>query len=129
MNEEQLRAELAAVYASRSWRITAPLRAVSSLVSLLLHPRRLVGAILRWAVQIPLARRVGGSVLRAFPGLRRRVLNHVQHAPVHVSAIAQVTTPASQPAAIPDLSGLPVSEAARLRLAGLLRARAKASGV
>ncbi|MBC3920286.1 hypothetical protein H8L32_22670 [Undibacterium sp. CY18W] len=48
MNEDQLRAELKAVYTSSSWRITAPLRLVSQLLKsggwqkLYLDTRRLV---------------------------------------------------------------------------------------
>lgn len=77
MNEEQLRAELAAVYASTSWRMTAPLRLTMTMVysvrAFVRNPRPLVGNVLRRAGQVEALRKTGGGALRSFPTLHERV--------------------------------------------------------
>jgi hypothetical protein len=77
MNEEQLRNELAAVYASKSWRITRPLRLTMTMVyefsAFVRNPRPAVGSVLRRAGQYAAIRKHGGNVLRGFPKLHQRV--------------------------------------------------------
>ena len=81
MNEEQLRAQLQAVYASKSWRITAPLRSLVAfcirLKSLLTHPQRIPGVVLRRARANATLSRYGSLLLRAFPGLRAGILRRM----------------------------------------------------
>ena len=77
MTEEQLRNELRAVYGSTSWRITAPLRAISSLIRgektifHFLKPSLL--AIIKFAANRPLLQGLGRIILARLPTLRARV--------------------------------------------------------
>ena len=79
----QLHAQLAAMYASTSWRLTAPLRALRALV----RPRRWLGAIVRRAYRRPAARRAYHALRRASertlqpraPRLHAAVFHRVKH--------------------------------------------------
>ena len=62
----ELQSELGSVYASRSWRLTAPMRSFGRLV------RSLVGSMLRAAAGVPLLRRAGARILTG--PVRYRVL-------------------------------------------------------
>jgi hypothetical protein len=64
---EGLQRELDTVYASRSWRLTAPLRSFGR------SARRVVGRGLRAAAQAPILRKLGSRILTG--RLRRRVLS------------------------------------------------------
>lgn len=100
MNEEQLRAQLNAVYSSTSWRITAPLRAVSRLVQVRGMSKAEVKvhivSALRFLAKSAFVRRLGKRVLGYFPSLRNKVqsllLQRTLPAPViHITA-EHVTT-------------------------------------
>lgn len=95
MSEERLRAELNAVYASISWKITAPLRLANALLrrvfSGLRQPRqaarRLAVGLVHFALRRPWLARLGKAVFERFPVARQRVLNlALQGAPVIVPA-------------------------------------------
>lgn len=81
MNEEQLRAQLQAVYASKSWKITAPMRELVALFNrlsaLLRHPYRIPGIVLRRASANATLRHYGRLLLRAFPGWRAGILRRM----------------------------------------------------
>ena len=81
MSEKKLQAELAALRASTSWRITAPLRAVGSMRQQVdlgrLSPGRIIRGVLRRILKNPLLRRLGAAVLTPFPSLRERVRQRV----------------------------------------------------
>jgi FkbM family methyltransferase len=64
---EGLQRELETIYASRSWRLTAPLRSMGRLA------RRIVGHGFRAAAQAPVLRKLGSRILTG--RLRRRVLS------------------------------------------------------
>jgi hypothetical protein len=53
----ELQSELGRIYASRSWRLTAPMRSFGRFV------RLLVARVLRAAAEVPLLRRVGARIL------------------------------------------------------------------
>lgn len=77
MNEKQLRSELDAVYRSTSWRVTAPLRWLSSFVRRYflspLSPRRLLAVLISFILRRPkLASFIQGCLIR-FPRLRERI--------------------------------------------------------
>jgi hypothetical protein len=130
MNEEQLRAELAAVYASRSWKITAPLRRIIDIARrswrLLREPRRIPGVILRRAGRYPAMRHLGGKfLLRVSPALHARVLAGMAvPAGVTVSYVmapaAEMQTGAATHVAVPELR---IPAAARDVFAELCAAR------
>lgn len=77
MTEDQLRAELAEVHASTSWRVTAPLRLIGALVKRArfhaARPRRFFRAVLSRMVRSAALRKLGTKVLEPFPFLRDRV--------------------------------------------------------
>lgn len=77
MNEEQLRAQLNAVYSSTSWRITAPLRTLSGLVRAGKLPRARIKSrivsILRFLAKSEMVRRIGKRVLSHTPKLRNKL--------------------------------------------------------
>lgn len=92
MTEDQIRAELDAVYRSTSWRVTAPLRFVGALVKHRTLPaflprervRRLLGRIVRNSM----VRKIGSAVLRAFPSWRaplQRIARKFASVPVSLS--------------------------------------------
>ena len=80
MNNDDKSAELAAVYASKSWRLTAPLRESAAWLRLM-HPRSLLGRLVRWAGRHPEIRRLGGQFLLRFPTLRERLRQVVNARP------------------------------------------------
>ena len=109
MNEEQDRAQLEAIYASKSWKITAPLRVIMSLmqraITLLSDPTSWPGRLLRFAANQPVLRRYGKRFVQTFPHSRNRLLKTmnqserlVQSKPIHPIAAA-VETPAMLDAA------------------------------
>jgi hypothetical protein len=67
---DDLALEYAAMQASRSWRLTQPLRALSTHVA---AGRRGVGRLLRAILRVPLLRRVARWVVRLVPGLHARL--------------------------------------------------------
>lgn len=77
MNEEQLRAQLNAVYSSTSWRITAPLRAMSRIVRAggvsKAEVKARIVSILRFLSKSDFIRRAGKRILSYFPSLRAKV--------------------------------------------------------
>lgn len=77
MTEKQLREQLDAVYASTSWRLTAPLRFFVSLLKgqglRAIWPKQLIIAAMHRAAAQPRLRRLGQRVLTRFPNLRMRV--------------------------------------------------------
>lgn len=78
MTEDQLRAQLNAVYASSSWKITAPLRfcASFSLKTIrfrLFSPKKLTLAMIRHTVRQPWVERSGQRLLLRFPALKMRI--------------------------------------------------------
>lgn len=77
MNEEQLRAELNAVYNSLSWRLTAPLRFVSARVkglrSLLVSPKRTFTFMVRALLQQESLVRIAKRIVNHFPKLKARL--------------------------------------------------------
>lgn len=64
---EAMQKQLDAVYTSRSWRSTAPLRALTGSV------RRMVGGIVRRTATAPILRKIGGRMLKG--RMRERVLH------------------------------------------------------
>lgn len=92
MTEDQIRAELDAVYRSTSWRVTAPLRFVGALVkhrtSPAFRPRERVRRLLGRIVRHPAIRKIGSAVLRAFPSWRapmQRIARKFASAPAPTS--------------------------------------------
>lgn len=81
MNDENKSAELAAVYASKSWRLTAPLRQSAAWLRQM-HPRRLLAQLVRWAGGHPDIRRFGVRCLSHFPTLHERMRQAVNTRPV-----------------------------------------------
>lgn len=81
MTEKQLREQLDAVYASSSWRITAPFRFFSTLLKTgrfrIGSPKRLIFSLLHWSARKPSLRYWGQRLLRRFPKLERRVRHFV----------------------------------------------------
>ncbi|MCH8621912.1 hypothetical protein [Undibacterium sp. TS12] len=77
MNEEQLRAELKAVYGSVSWKITAPLRLLGKTFSMLknggLNLRSLLVRTARYIARQPRIKQLGMKLLNYFPGVKRRL--------------------------------------------------------
>jgi hypothetical protein len=77
MNEEQLRAELNAVYNSLSWRLTAPLRFISArfkgLRSLLVSPKRTFTFMVRALLQQESLVRIAKRIVNRFPKLKARL--------------------------------------------------------
>lgn len=67
---DDLARELAGMQASRSWRVTRPLRALSRQAAV---ARRGVGRALRAMLRIPLLRRVARLAVRWLPGLHERL--------------------------------------------------------
>lgn len=64
---DSLQKQLDAIYASRSWRSTAPLRALTGSV------RRMIGRIVRKTAATPILRKIGGRMLKG--GMRERALH------------------------------------------------------
>jgi hypothetical protein len=124
MTEDQLRAQLDAVYASTSWRITAPLRFVSGLIKHRTLPslrlRQRMRSLLGRAIRNPLFRKAGSAVLRAFPSLRE---------PLHRIARKYASVPASlSPSGLPSAQTEAVlSPQARQILAELRMAHRKSN--
>ncbi|MFZ6745765.1 hypothetical protein ACO0LC_21280 [Undibacterium sp. JH2W] len=92
MNEKQLRAELDAVYASTSWKVTAPFRYVVGKIIAIKNTkqnmRSLAGRMIRRVVAIPGIKNMALRVLQYFPGIERRIRKSMQPrlAPQVVSA-------------------------------------------
>ena len=104
---EQAQAALQAVLHSRSWRLTAPVRAAGRLARRVPGLRALAGVLrnplghaVRLGVRLPGARRLAGVLLAPFPGLtarlrhRRADLVHEALAREHAAARAGTTRPA-----------------------------------
>jgi O-antigen chain-terminating methyltransferase len=77
MNDKQLRAELDAVYRSTSWRITAPLRALSSLARrasfAFRAPKQAARRLLQKLASHPKLGAYGRRILLRFPTLKARI--------------------------------------------------------
>ena len=77
MTEKQLREQLDAVYASTSWRLTAPLRwLVRSLKPSAIRsiaPKRTLAVLIRRVATQPALQRFGQRVLRRFPNTKMRI--------------------------------------------------------
>ncbi len=105
MNEEQLRAQLAAVYASKSWRMTAPLRlSMGCLLRIrnwVTHPRQTIGNGLRRLARNPRVRRMGPLISLHFPKLYVRLLRIVNAEPDMAAIVAPVQFVASHPQSLP----------------------------
>jgi hypothetical protein len=82
MTEEKLRAELAALRASTSWRVTAPLRFVGGVARSLnvrkIYPEGFIRGVLHRIINNQFLRRCGARVLESFPRARRFVLVRAQ---------------------------------------------------
>lgn len=92
MSEQQLRAELDAVYRSTSWRITAPFRL---LVSLIKQPRTILGLprrVVRWSIRFvmrqALLNRLAKGVLSFFPNWLERFQQKAQQIRMHEARLA-----------------------------------------
>lgn len=98
MNEKQLRAELDAVYASTSWKITAPLRYITrkiiSVKNAKFSLRGLIRRAIRYLASIPGIKNVALKVLQYFPAIERRIRKGLQprSAPLVVSASTPTQT-------------------------------------
>lgn len=77
MTEEQLRAQLEAVYASTSWKITAPLRGIARLrrpfSGIKLSPKRALAALIRYLAGQAFLQRLGRRVFGRFPNVKVRL--------------------------------------------------------
>ena len=67
---DDLALEYAAIQASKSWRLTRPLRALSTQMA---AGRRVVGRLLRAMLRLPLLRRAARLILRLVPSLHARL--------------------------------------------------------
>lgn len=81
---QALAAQLSAVYASRSWRITAPLRAMGEVLRRLRQGVRRRGAamgrrLVQGGAAVPWLRRLGGRWLSRWPAAKRRVRRWLHH--------------------------------------------------
>jgi hypothetical protein len=89
MTEEELKAQLNAVYASTSWRVTAPLRFVGGvargMIGLFARPRAALREVLKRMARNEAIRRFAVRMLEPFPELKKRIRNSVidqlQYAP------------------------------------------------
>jgi hypothetical protein len=81
MTEQQLREQLDAVYASTSWKITAPFRFFVSLIKpsgfRIGSPKSYLSAIFFRVLSQPRFRRLGQRLLRRFPKLKVRAKNMI----------------------------------------------------
>lgn len=94
-----LQRELGQVYASRSWRLTAPLRSLGS------SARAVTGRVLRGAADVPLLRRLGARILDG--RMRERVLR--------LAGFSAGDNSPAGPAAgaiVPNAGAMPLSHAA-----------------
>ncbi len=77
MLEDQLRAELNAVYNSLSWRITAPLRFLSlqvkRLIRLFRSPKQTIKALIHWSLRQPILVSLAKKFFHYFPNLKHRI--------------------------------------------------------
>lgn len=109
MTEQQLHEQLDAVYASTSWKITAPLRFISSLLKSRgwrsISPRKMIFWTVNRISRQPQLRSLVRNVLRRFPKveiyLRQFILDNNQHALISyistfsVARIEQDLTPSA----------------------------------
>lgn len=91
MSEQQLRAELDAVYRSTSWRITAPLRFLMTrlkfLMNLLTAPKQAMMRALRFLYRYEWVVSLAKYVLQYFPALRKRIRAQIYHIPSPSSSL------------------------------------------
>ncbi len=93
--------ELAAVYASTSWRMTQPLRQIKHIISLTkrrllkalayrVHPRAFIKRVLQrglhWVASKPTLLRAGRRLLARFPALERQVMRLARQSAPHARA-------------------------------------------
>lgn len=103
MNENDLKAELEAVYRSTSWRVTMPLRWVGGVfkrsAGLLAHPRAAARAVLGSIVRTQAIRQLAVRALQPFPGLKARVRNltirHLEYVPPNAGILPATKEEAS----------------------------------
>ena len=104
MNEDQYRAQLEAIYASKSWKITAPLRLIMSLmqraITLLADPFSWPGRLLRFAANQPVLRRYGKRFVQTFPHSRNRLLKTMNQSErvIQSKPIQRITSKVESPA-------------------------------
>jgi hypothetical protein len=107
MTEDQMRAELDAVYASTSWRITAPMRFVSGLIKHRTLPalrlRQRLRGLLGRVIRNPLFRKAGSAVLRAFPSLREPLSRLARKYASAPASLSQAGLPSAQSEAVLSL--------------------------
>ncbi len=89
MSDKDLQRELDAVYASTSWRITAPLRLLNKLLSYA-RPRQFVLGLIRLALAKPAIRQFALNMVNHFPALKTRLKRHYERAQLQQLAQAQV---------------------------------------
>ncbi|WP_394777604.1 hypothetical protein [Undibacterium sp.] len=81
MTEEQLKAQLDAIYSSTSWKLTSPLRYTAAMLKSsqlrATSVRRVLFGFIRGLGRLPLIRKAGAQILKLVPGLRSRVRNVV----------------------------------------------------
>lgn len=107
--EAELKAQLDAMRASTSWRITAPLRLLARAMrgewSQRLRARRLLDALLGRLARSALLRRSVNALLSPFPGLRARVRNaalpHIVAATARPPLLHRAAAPGSAQAQLP----------------------------
>lgn len=80
MNEEQLRAELDAVYQSISWKLTAPLRKTFFYIKkIFTHCKRILIRSILWFLRKPFILTLGKRLLNYFPNLNIKLRNKYYH--------------------------------------------------
>ncbi len=79
MSEKKVRDELDAVYASTSWKITAPIRAIGMVLGLvrrkMFRPKKVLVTVIRRLANRQIIRSVAQRVFLRFPRLEMRVRN------------------------------------------------------
>lgn len=88
-DDKDLRRELDAVYASTSWRITAPLRLLNKLLSYA-RPRQFVLGLMRLVMARPAMRQLALNIVNRFPALKSRLKRRFERAQLQQLAQAQV---------------------------------------
>lgn len=115
MSEQQLRAELDAVYRSTSWRITAPFRLLVSLIkqprTILGLPRRFVRWSIRFVMRQPLLNQLAKRILNFFPTWQARFQQKAHQIRMHEAKLAFQTFQTPQVTSSEDMAHL--SPAAR----------------
>lgn len=92
MSEQQLRAELDAVYRSTSWRITTPFRLLVSIIkqprTILELPRRFARWLIRFVMRQPLLNQLAKRILSLFPTWLARFQQKAHQIRMHEARVA-----------------------------------------